>query len=108
MATPMQGDYLLWALAPQIPVTYAHIHLFPPDYWDEIGIVGQGRPGWWEILDKYQVNLIVVEAEFSQKLRDELLRSPGWEIIVDETNQTDKKPNDLTRQLIAVRREPRR
>jgi hypothetical protein len=105
MATPMQGDYLLWALAPQIPVTYAHIHLFPPDYWEEIGIVGQGRPGW---LDKYQVNLIVVEAEFSQKLRDELLRSPGWEIIVDETNQTDKKPNDLTRQLIAVRREPRR
>ncbi len=106
MATPMQGDYLLWALAPDIPVTYAHIHLFHPDYWAEIGIVGQGRPGWWEILDKYSVNMIVVEAEFSKLLREQLQKSPGWKILVDETGDVQKKPNDLTRHLIAVRLEP--
>jgi hypothetical protein len=106
LATPMQGDFLMWALAPDVPVTYAHIHLFPPDFWEELGVVGQGRPGWGDVLEKYRVNLLVVEAEFAQHLRAELLKAPGWRILVDETGMVQEKPEKLNRQLIAIRVRP--
>ena len=62
---------------------------------------------WWEVLDKYDVNLLVVEAEYSAGLRDELRKSPAWEIVVDETGDAEAKPNPLTRHLVAVRLTPR-
>lgn len=106
MATPMLGDYLMWELAPDIPVTYAHMHLFPPDYWEQLGVVGRGAPGWWEVLDRYRVNLIVVEAEYSGGLRDQLAKSPEWKVLLDETGDAAAKPSALTRLLIAVRTRP--
>jgi hypothetical protein len=106
MATPMLGDYLMWELSPDIPVTYAHMHLFPPDYWDQLGVVGRGEPGWWEVLDRYRVNLIVVEAEYSAGLIAQLKKTPEWTILVDETGDA-AKPNPLNRHLVAVRVVPR-
>ncbi|QEL13253.1 hypothetical protein [Limnoglobus roseus] len=106
LATPMQGDYLMWALAPAVPVTYAHIHLFHPDFWDELGVVGQGRPGWWDIVDKYEVNLMVVEAEYCDSLLAELRKRPGvWKVLLDETGSPEKT-QPLNRQLIVVRIKP--
>ena len=105
LATPMQGDYLMWALAPEVPVTYSHMHLFHPDYWDELATVGQGRPGWMDVLEKYRVNLIVIEAQYGPRLRQQLQKTKGWTILLDETDDP-KKPVALTRQLIAIRNEP--
>ena len=106
MATPMQGDYLMWALAPDVPVTYSHMHLFHPDYWTELGIVGRGEPGWSDVLEKYRVNLIVVEAQYGPRLRQQLQKTKGWTILLDETDDAVKKPIALTRQLIAIRNDP--
>jgi len=105
LATPMQGDYLMWALAPEVPVTYSHMHLFHPDYWEELAVVGQGRPGWRDVLEKYRVNLIIVEAQYGPKLREQLVKSKEWTIVLDETDDA-KKPIPLTRQLIAIRNRP--
>lgn len=105
MATPMQGDFLMWALAPDVPVTYSHMHLFHPDYWEELAVVGQGRVGWSDVLEKYRVNLVVVEAQYGPKLRDRLQHSKHWTILLDETDDP-KKPVPLTRQLIAIRNRP--
>jgi hypothetical protein len=106
LATPMQGDYLMWALAPDVPVTYAHIHLFHPDYWEELGIVGRGEPGWSDVMDKYRVNLLVIEADFAPKLRNHLKASSEWKVLLDESGDVQKKPEQLTRQLIAIRVKP--
>ena len=107
MATPMQGDYLMWALAPKVPVTYAHMHLFHPDYWSELGIVGRGEPGWEDVLEKYQVNLLVVEADFAPRLREQLMKVPNqWKIVLDESGDAASKREILTRQLIAIRITP--
>lgn len=106
LATPMQGDYLMWALAPDVPVTYAHIHLFHPDYWEELGIVGRGEPGWSDVLDKYRVNLLVIEADYAPQLRDLLIKSTEWKVLLDESGDVAKKPETLTRQLIAIRTNP--
>jgi hypothetical protein len=106
LATPMQGDYLMWALAPHVPVTYAHIHLFHPDFWDELGVVGQGNPGWWDIVDKYRVNLMVMEAEYCDKLLAEIRKRPDvWKVLLDETGSREKVQK-LNRQLIVVRIKP--
>ncbi len=106
LATPMQGDYLMWSLAPGVPVTYAHIHLFHPDFWDELGVVGQGNAGWWDIVDKYRVNLMVMEAEYCDKLLGEIKKRPDqWKILLDETGSTEKAQK-LNRQLIVVRIHP--
>ncbi len=106
LATPMQGDYLMWSLAPDVPVTYAHIHLFHPDFWDELGVVGQGNAGWWDIVDKYGVNLMVMEAEYCVKLLAEIRKRPDvWKVLLDETGSTDKVQK-LNRQLIVVRIHP--
>lgn len=106
MATPMQGDYLMWALAPDVPVTYAHIHLFHPDYWAELGVVGRGEPGWADVLEKYRVNLLVIEADYAPELRAHLAKSKDWVIVLDESGDAAKKPDVLTRQLIAIRVTP--
>lgn len=106
LATPMQGDYLMWSLAPSVPVTYAHIHLFHPDFWDELGVVGQGNAGWWDIVDKYEVNLMVMEAEYCDRLLVEVKKRPDvWRILLDETGSTEKMQK-LNRQLIVVRIKP--
>jgi|GEM_PF-890702 hypothetical protein len=106
LATPMQGDYLMWAVAPEIPVTYAHIHLFHPDYWEELGTVNVAGPGWWDILEKYQVNLIAMESDYAPKLREALHQSPEWKIVLDEYQDAKRKPEPLTRQLFAIRIKP--
>jgi hypothetical protein len=105
LATPMQGDYLMWSLSPEVPVTYAHIHLFPPDFWEELGIVGNGLPGWWDVLEKYQINLLVVESDYARNLREELKKSPHWLIVKDETDDPAKQ-EPLNRQLVAIRKKP--
>jgi hypothetical protein len=106
LATPMQGDFLMWSLAPSVPVTYAHIHLFHPDFWDELGVVGQGNAGWWDIVDKYRVNLMVMEAEYCERLLVEIRKRPSvWKILLDETGSPEKAQK-LNRQLIVVRIHP--
>lgn len=105
LATPMQGDYLMWALAPRVPVTYAHIHLFHPDFWAELGEVAGGGPRWWELLEQYNVNLVVFEPVQNPHLRERLLNTPGWKVLLDELDAADK-PITLNRQFIAVRERP--
>ena len=48
---------------------------------------------------------MIVEADFAPDLRQELTKSPGWKIVLDETGSPDK-PQPLNRQLIAVRIHP--
>lgn len=97
------GEYLLWALPPDAPVLmYNHAQLFPPLHWSECLAVKAGRPGWWEILDRHQVNLVVVETDGHAALRDEIKDHPGWRVVVDETDVPNRPP--LGRLFVAVRK----
>jgi hypothetical protein len=104
-ASPMQGDYLMWALAPDVAVSYTHMHLFPPAFWAECGTVASGGPGWWDVLERNRVNLVAIEAEEAAQLRRRLQEDAAWEIVLDETGDP-AKPYAANRQLIAVRRKP--
>jgi hypothetical protein len=105
-ASETQGDYLLWALPPDYPVLiYTHLHLFPPQHWQDCLTVLLAEPGWREILDRNGVNLIVVEAEGHPQLAEALRGDADWRIVVDETGLYQKR-DPRTRLLIAVRKTP--
>jgi hypothetical protein len=101
-----QGDYLLWALPADYPVLlYTHVHLFSPRHWQECWTVKTGGGGWWEILDRHGVNLVVVEPERHPDLAEALRADSAWQIVLDEAGLSGK-PNPMTRQLIALRKHP--
>jgi hypothetical protein len=101
-----QGDYLLWALPPDYPVLiYTHLHLFPPQHLQDCLTVLLTESGWREILDRYGVNLVVVEVEGHPRLAEALKGDADWRIVVDETGLQQKR-DPRTRLLIAVRKAP--
>jgi hypothetical protein len=105
-ASESLGDYLIWSLPPDIPVSsYTHAHLFTPEYWQESLTVRSGGAGWGEILDRNHFNLIVVESDLHPQLRTALRRDPAWQILLDEKGDPSKR-DERCRLLIALRTEP--
>jgi hypothetical protein len=104
-ASETQGDYLLWALPPEVPVTlYTHVHLFPRPTWLDALTVKRGEPGWAAVLDRLEVRLIVCEADLHPGLRQALLGAKdAWRIVRDEAGDPAKK-DPKGRVLVAVRR----
>lgn len=107
-ASETQGDYLLWALPPDyLVLIYAHLHLFSPEHYQDCLTVLKGEPGWRDILDRYVVNLVVIEVEEHPQLTEALKADGDWRIVVDETGLQQKR-DPRTRLLIAVRKTPLR
>lgn len=102
-----QGDYLLWALAPEVRLfMYTHVHLFPAGIWQDCQHVKAGAADWEQILNDRDVKIIIVESELHPALRRRLLDAQDrWTILVDETSST-AKTDRRGRVLIAVRNTP--
>jgi hypothetical protein len=105
--SPTKGEFLLWSLPSRIPVTYAHMHLFPPQFWAELGSVAAGQPNWPDVLERYGVNLVIFEPMICPQLIKELEKSSEWKIILDETDFKGKVIQE-TRTFIAIRLTPLR
>ena len=104
-ASETLGDYLLWTQPAETPVlVYSHVHLFSQEHWQDCLTVKWSR-GWSKPLDRYGVNLIVVEADLHPNLREWLLRDPEWKVVLDESGSPDK-PDVRTRLFVAVRKKP--
>ncbi len=99
----IQGEYLLWALPPDMPVMmFNHVQLFPASYWNECMTVKAGGPGWWEFLDRYRVGVVVVELDLNSELCAELRGRSGWAVVIDEANAPARDP--YSRLFVAVRK----
>ncbi len=98
------GEYLLWALPPDAPVTlFNHAHLFTPDYWRQWLSVKEGKPGWWEALDRHNINVVIVEADTHEPLCAELRSNSAWNVVLDEAGASGR---DLTSRLFVAIRKP--
>jgi hypothetical protein len=98
-AAPVGGDYLLWALAPDVPVlAYSDAAAFPPGYWKACGALARGEPGWDLFLAAHGVNLVVLDVQ--APLADPLRRHPDWLVVPDGTGD----PHG--RLLAALRKSP--
>jgi hypothetical protein len=105
-ASPMPGEVMLWALAPEIPVSlYTQLYLFPEQHWKDCTTVASAEPGWWEILDRWRVNLVVIDEEFAPKLGERLRQDAAWQILSDV--QPDTTGHAKGPLFIALRRVPK-
>src|SRR5262249_17230635 len=56
------GEYLAWSLAPQFRVFMdGRIEIYPDDVWAQYAAVTSGRANWEELLDRYQVDALVLD-----------------------------------------------
>jgi hypothetical protein len=100
----VMGDYLIWSLPPKAPVmVYSHVHVFPPDYWDDYMEVLFAKPGWRRVLDRERVNLVVCQVELRQELLESLKDDPDWDVILDES---EAPLNRWYRLFAALRKKP--
>jgi hypothetical protein len=116
------ADYLLWALSEKTSETapdkefkkapilvYNHAHVFPEEVWQHQIAILSGGPGWTSLLDRYQVNMVIIDPIGWPKLAANLREDTNWNVILDEAT-SDSKPLQggvaNTKSLIAVRKMP--
>jgi hypothetical protein len=79
------GDYLLWAGRPDMDVFVAsHAHLMPRKVWLDYLRVSRGTAQWREILDRYDVNTVLVDRAGRGALILLLRQDPEWEAIYED------------------------
>jgi hypothetical protein len=79
------GDYLIWAGPKGLRVFVAsHAHLIPRDVWQDYLRVITLRSGWEKILDRYRVDLAVLDPDQQGDLVDALRDSPDWSIAQED------------------------
>ncbi|OGW25837.1 MAG: hypothetical protein A2X59_00455 [Nitrospirae bacterium GWC2_42_7] len=76
------GGYLIWELYPQVRI-YIDNRFFHKKFFDEYHAVLSGRPEWQSILDKYGINIVLLNYSSSddRNIRDRLFNSSGWRLV---------------------------
>jgi hypothetical protein len=104
------SDFLLWALPEKAPIlVYNHAHVFPEEIWQHQITVLSGGPGWASLLDRYQINLVVVDPIGWPKLAAALRENTDWTVLLDESaSQSTRMQGGIanTKLLIALRKSP--
>ncbi len=81
------GDYLLWAGSddlssagpPKLKVFLAsHVHLVPREVWNDYVAISNVASGWEEMLDRYGVNVIVLDSATHAPLIGRLRENENW------------------------------
>ena len=79
------GDYLLWAGPESLEVFVAsHAHLVPRDVWESYLRVMDVESDWSELLDRYHINTVVIDASNQAALIAELERHDDWRVDHDD------------------------
>ena len=73
------GDYLLWAGPPKLKVFLAsHVHLVPREVWNDYIAISNVASGWEELLDRYGVNVIILDNVSHAPLIGRLRENENW------------------------------
>lgn len=101
-ASESLGDYLVWRWKPRAPVLlHSHVHLLLPEHYEACLRVKRAAPGWDLQMDRWGVDLVLVEAETHPHLCAKLRRQAGWTVMRDEAGRQDLSPR--ARLFTAVR-----
>jgi hypothetical protein len=75
------GEYLSWSVSPTGYTVFmdGRIEIFPDDVWTQYSAVTRGRADWEEILDRYQVDCLVLDEHYHADLLPQVQRSGHWE-----------------------------
>jgi hypothetical protein len=71
--------------APDLPVFVdPRIELFPKTVWDDYFVVEDGRRGWEETLDRWNVDVLVLHPSWAAGLLGVIDRSSDWRLVANE------------------------
>jgi hypothetical protein len=74
------GEYLGWSLEPRGYTVFmdGRIEIFPDEVWNQYSAITRGRADWEEILDRYQVDTLLLDSTYHTDLLPQVERSPDW------------------------------
>jgi hypothetical protein len=81
--------YASWTefAAPSLPVTLdSRLELFPIRVWDDYQMVLFGRVGWDQVLDRWDVKVLILAPGEADGLLDVLPTHPEWRLITQNTS----------------------
>lgn len=79
------GDWLVWDGPPGIQVYMTtNIHLAPSRVWKDYLIVARAHPSWERVLDRYDVQTMVVHKELQEGLARAVRRSANWKQVYED------------------------
>lgn len=105
-ASETLGDYLLWRLPQHPVVVYAHSHVLGIDHWNDVMRVKRGDPGWDDCLDRWGVNLVVVETATHSHLREAIRKDSRWVVVVDDVADPSASRLPSNWLFVAIRKQP--
>lgn len=73
------GEYLGWALTPRYAIFMdARIEIYPDEVWNQYSAITRGRADWNDILDRYQVDCLLLDARYHTDLLPQVEKSAAW------------------------------
>ena len=80
------GSYLVWAAQPDYKVFVdSRIELYPPEIWGDYVRIGSGEGDWQTLLEKYQVNSLMLEPKNQAGLIEAVRAAGDWrEVYADD------------------------
>jgi hypothetical protein len=81
------GSYLIWKAHPEYPVFVdPRIELYPSEIWEDYIVIINALPGWEDHLERYEVDVLMLNPIHQPKLIAAAQGSVSWEqIYSDET-----------------------
>lgn len=68
--------------APELPVAVdSRIEIFPESVWDDYFVVSSGREGWEEVLDRWDVSVLILEPDQAVGLLQVIVDHPEWRLV---------------------------
>lgn len=79
------GDWLAWDGPPGMKVFMTtNLHLAPHRVWRDYLHVMRGNTGWEKTLDRYRVNLMVVDKELQSALARRVRSASPWRVVYED------------------------
>ncbi len=80
---PMEwADYLVWRTqGAVVPLVHCHVHLIPPEVWEDFLAMEQANPVWPQLADKYQLDYLVVHRIKNAQLAAAVERHPRSQVL---------------------------
>jgi hypothetical protein len=80
------GDWLTWAGPQEIEVFMTtDLHLAPQRVWQDYLRIAQAQQGWDRLLDRYQVETLVVHKQLQSPLAAQARKAKGWRVAYEDS-----------------------
>lgn len=79
IVTPRTADFPLWR-GYAVSVS-SQLDRYKPKYWTDYDQLLKCNPGWWETLDVWEANLIILGPDEYAELRRKIENDSGWEVL---------------------------